>query len=178
MLKRKSYRIITGVTGSTPASELKPKQKNQPMITKEIFYSVKCNRCGTVNEDGDDQSCFFDEGDAVESAINNDWAEIDNKHYCPDCFTYNDETDEYTEKAPYPDHLTKLKKFLEKVLNVRARVFEHPDSFIVKINIYSSKILIPIDERYVFEILGDHFISNEREDKRYGEVEYTVTIKK
>ena len=148
------------------------------MITQSIFYSVKCDRCGTINEDGDDQSCFFDEGDAVESAIGNMWEEIGNKHYCPECFTINEKTDVVTAKEPYPNHLIKLKKFLEKVLNVRTRIFEHDDFFVVKINIYGSKILIPIDERYIFEILGDRFISNEREDKRYGEDEYTVTIKK
>ena len=147
------------------------------MITKEIFYSVKCNRCGAINEDGDDQSCFFDEGDAVESAIGNMWEELNNKHYCPDCFTINNETDEVTAKEPYPAHLVKLKKFLEKVLNVRTRIFEHDDLFVVKINIYNSKILSIIDENFISDTMGKYFVSIEKEEKKHGEVEYTITIK-
>ena len=148
------------------------------MILKEIFYAVKCNRCGTINEGGD-YSYFSQESDAVESATESEWCEFNGKHYCPNCFTFTDEDlEEIKVKESYPIYLVKLRKFLNSVLYVRERTFEKEDSFIVKINIYSSKVLLPIDEKYICEILDESFVSISKEEKKYSEVEYIIIIKK
>ena len=38
------------------------------------------------------------EGTAKEQAIESEWADIGDKHYCPDCYEFNDELDEYVPK--------------------------------------------------------------------------------
>lgn len=76
------------------------------MIKPVIFYMMVCNRCGNTYSDYDDHTCFPDD-DMMCYA--DDWAEINGRHFCPNCHTYNDETDEITVKPPYPDKLQKLK---------------------------------------------------------------------
>jgi hypothetical protein len=146
------------------------------MILKEIFYAVKCNRCGILHE-GSDYSYFSQEGDAIESAYESEWCEFDDKHYCPDCFTFTDEDQEEVKvKEPYPDKLVKLRKFLEKVLNVRTRIFEKDDQFTVKVNIYNSKTLLESDEMFIRNLLDVSII--QKEEKKYSEIEYTITFNK
>lgn len=69
------------------------------MIQEVKMYSIKCDRCG---EDFIDPETGFDayadECSAREAALNSNWAEIDGKHYCPNCYQYNEETDEYEPK--------------------------------------------------------------------------------
>jgi len=40
----------------------------------------------------------FDEGTAKEQAMESEWAEIGDKHYCPDCYEFNEKLDEYVPK--------------------------------------------------------------------------------
>ena len=35
---------------------------------------------------------------AKEQAMESEWAEIGDKHYCPDCYEFDDELDEYVPK--------------------------------------------------------------------------------
>ena len=148
------------------------------MILKEIFYAVKCDRCGQINEDGNDHSYFFDKSDALQNVSDNDWAELLGKHYCDSCHTINEETDEVIVKPLYPDHLVKLRKFLDKVVCVRNRTTEYTNEYYVRINIYNSKTLIPVDKNYIQEILGENLISINKEEKKYSEIEYLIVIKK
>ena len=60
------------------------------MIVSEIFYGVKCNRCGEQYEDGE-HSFWSDEDNAIENAMESEWIEEKGKHYCDKCFHYNDE---------------------------------------------------------------------------------------
>lgn len=39
-----------------------------------------------------------DECTAKEQAMESEWAEIGDKHYCPDCYEFDDELDEYVPK--------------------------------------------------------------------------------
>jgi hypothetical protein len=43
-------------------------------------------------------SVCWDEGTAKEQAMESEWAEIGDKHYCPDCYEFDDELDEYVPK--------------------------------------------------------------------------------
>ena len=38
------------------------------------------------------------EGTAKEQAMESEWIEIGDKHYCPDCYELDDELDEYVSK--------------------------------------------------------------------------------
>lgn len=61
--------------------------------------SVKCDRCGKFCNDWKGFEYWFkNEQDAIETVIDDGWAEIDGKLYCPDCFENNEDTDEYEVK--------------------------------------------------------------------------------
>lgn len=69
------------------------------MIKSVTMYSVVCDRCGkTFIEEFNGIAAWLDEGTAKEQAMESEWAEIGDKHYCPDCYEFDDELDEYVPK--------------------------------------------------------------------------------
>lgn len=57
------------------------------MIKTVTMYSVVCDRCGkTFIDEFNGIVAWLDEGTAKEQAMESEWAEIGNKHYCPDCY--------------------------------------------------------------------------------------------
>lgn len=70
------------------------------MIKPVTMYSVICDRCGKLFE-ADDSVAWTDKQSARFYALESEWKEIDNKHYCPDCYEFNDELDEYVPKLIY-----------------------------------------------------------------------------
>lgn len=67
------------------------------MIKPVTMYSVVCDRCGKTFE-ADDSVAWTDKQSARFYALESEWKEIDNKHYCPDCYEFDDELDEYVPK--------------------------------------------------------------------------------
>ena len=65
------------------------------MIKEVKMYSVICDRCGRILEDG---AFWEDKSSAISYALKSKWAEIGDKHYCPDCYEFDDELDEYVPK--------------------------------------------------------------------------------
>lgn len=61
------------------------------MIKTVEMYTVICDGCGKDVNKGEEYSCWNDEGYARETAIEADWHEDDDKHYCPDCYSYDDD---------------------------------------------------------------------------------------
>lgn len=87
------------------------------MITEQLFYGVRCDRCGDDYESSGDYSYMTTKGDILDCAIDDDWEEIDGKHYCPCCYEKNpdpehDDDHEYRPKPPYPEYISTLKRFL------------------------------------------------------------------
>ena len=69
------------------------------MIKPVTMYSVVCDRCGKpFIDEFNGIVAWLDEGTAKEQAMESEWAEIDDKHYCPDCYEFDDELDEYVPK--------------------------------------------------------------------------------
>lgn len=69
------------------------------MIKPVTMYSVVCDRCGkTFIDEFNGIGAWLDEGTAKEQAMDSEWAEIGDKHYCPDCYGFDDELDEYVPK--------------------------------------------------------------------------------
>lgn len=99
------------------------------MIIKEIFYAIKCDRCGYINEIGDIQ--FQSDEDVAElQAVNNDWlCNIKGKHYCPNCFTEDEETEEILIKPPFPPSIDRIKEFISKITENHPRVLEKENGF-------------------------------------------------
>ena len=65
------------------------------MIKEVTMYSVVCDRCGKAFVV---LGLGLDEGTAKEQAMESEWAEIGDKHYCPDCYEIDDKLDEYVPK--------------------------------------------------------------------------------
>ena len=61
------------------------------MIKELRMYTVVCDNCGAdVNEDAE-YSCWSDEGYAQDIAMEADWVTVDDKHYCTDCYYYDED---------------------------------------------------------------------------------------
>lgn len=61
------------------------------MIHKLTMYQAVCDGCGRNASQVTDDAMG-----SVFSAMRNDgWREMDGKLYCPDCYEYDGETDEY-----------------------------------------------------------------------------------
>ena len=64
------------------------------MIREVTMYQAVCDGCGRNASQVTD-----DARESVFSAMRNDgWREIDGKLYCPDCYEYDGETNEYKPK--------------------------------------------------------------------------------
>ena len=73
--------------------------KEATMIKPVTMYSVVCDRCGkSFIDEFNGIVAWLDEGTAKEQAMESEWVEIGDKHYCPDCYEFDDELDEYVPK--------------------------------------------------------------------------------
>lgn len=64
------------------------------MKVKIETYKIVCDCCGETFHDDNDFVCFSDDPDG--SLVNSeaeasDWMAIGDKHYCPDCYTIDDD---------------------------------------------------------------------------------------
>lgn len=95
------------------------------MIKPVTMYSVVCDRCGkTFIEEFNGIVAWLDEGTAKEQAMESEWAEIGDKHYCPDCYEYDDELDETEDREIVKDC---LKGWLELNCGQEADLCGYPD---------------------------------------------------
>lgn len=67
------------------------------MIIPLELYTVECDRCKKVYSN-DEYCAWIDADYALAKALSDAWIEIEDKHYCLDCYIYNEETDEYKVK--------------------------------------------------------------------------------
>lgn len=66
------------------------------MIREVKMYAVACDGCGETFIEPETEFCAFtDECSARTAALNAEWVEINDKHYCPNCYHFDDELDEY-----------------------------------------------------------------------------------
>lgn len=89
------------------------------MIKPITMYSVVCDRCGRILEDG---AVWEDKSSAISYAVNSKWKEIGDKHYCPNCYEFDDELDECVPKMIYRNDV--LGNPLIKGAKVLCRNFE------------------------------------------------------
>lgn len=71
------------------------------MIKPVTMYSVVCDRCGKTFGEDDDIIAWTDICTAREQAMESEWVEIGDNHYCPDCYDFDDELYEYVPKMIY-----------------------------------------------------------------------------
>lgn len=69
------------------------------MIIPVEMYQCVCDGCGkSYIDEFNGFVAWSDKSYAADAACENDWANIDGKHYCPDCYEIDEETDEYVPK--------------------------------------------------------------------------------
>ena len=64
------------------------------MKVKVEVYKMVCDCCGETFHDGNDFTCYTDDPDGSlirSEALDNGWREFGDKHYCPDCYTIDDD---------------------------------------------------------------------------------------
>lgn len=60
------------------------------MIITEKFYAVECDVCGKQSENYDGICFWADKETSEEQAMDNELHEEGNKHYCPNCHSFDD----------------------------------------------------------------------------------------
>lgn len=65
------------------------------MIRQVKMYSMVCDRCGKTLIYDDAIAAWTDECSAREVALDCEWMNIDGKDYCPNCYDYDEEIDDY-----------------------------------------------------------------------------------
>lgn len=65
------------------------------MIKQVTMYSMVCDRCGKTLFYDDYVSAWPDECSVNGVAQDCEWKNIDGKDYCPDCYEYDEEIDDY-----------------------------------------------------------------------------------
>ena len=137
------------------------------MIITEVFYGIKCDRCGEIFEDGE-HSFWSDESSAMENATESEWAELNGKHYCPNCYEVDEETDEIKVFEEYPQPLKTLNAFIDKILKGSRDVLEFEDNFLIKCRLYMKPKLKSFEVDYIKSLLGEKFISLDYEIEKYN----------
>ena len=80
------------------------------MKVKVESYNIVCDCCGESFHDGNDFVCFSDDPDGGlirDEALTANWLEIGDKHYCPDCYSIDDDDNIVTKdghKFDYDTH--------------------------------------------------------------------------
>lgn len=68
------------------------------MIKEVTCCDIICDRCGkSLTEES--EMFYPDNHSALMVAEQSEWKKISGKHYCPDCYELDEETDEYVEKC-------------------------------------------------------------------------------
>ena len=60
------------------------------MLQKVEMYTIVCDNCGEDIGATQEYSCWNDEVYAEQNAGDSDWLKEDGKHYCPKCYSYDD----------------------------------------------------------------------------------------
>lgn len=60
------------------------------MIEKVEMFTINCDNCGENIGADNDFMAMNDEAGIKEYAMNDDWIEEGDKHYCKKCYSYDD----------------------------------------------------------------------------------------
>ena len=76
------------------------------MIKEVTMYTVICDNCKIDVNEGQDISCWNDTDYSETAAYEGDWKKIGDKHYCTDCFYYDDNDKLIIIESRINSHLT------------------------------------------------------------------------
>lgn len=60
------------------------------MLKEVKMFTVICDNCGADSNKGSEYSCWGDSSNAEDIAADSDWHFESDKHYCPNCFSFDD----------------------------------------------------------------------------------------
>lgn len=143
------------------------------MIFEEIMYGIKCDRCHDIFENGDNCTVSSDKYDMEESAIDNDWYQDGDKHYCPGCFE-KDENDEIVLKPAIHHTFFNFWNKLKALAGCNHR-FSEDDKYYLLTNAYCYKRLNEARLSILHEIIPDFTIEYHKPDRCNGKP-YEVEI--
>jgi hypothetical protein len=143
------------------------------MITEEIFYGVKCDRCGDIYEMNGEYTCYSDKGEILDAAFDDDWKEIHGRHYCPCCYTEKDGTTitnrchdddddddereddsrEYIPRPSYPECYHKLQQFMQVIIGHKGSESCDDDWLYVWFTLPSNGVLSDLTRQMIDRIL-------------------------
>jgi len=61
------------------------------MIKTVIMYTVICDNCGKDCNKDNEYSCWSDVSYTEDVSLEANWHKEDDKHYCPDCYSWDDD---------------------------------------------------------------------------------------
>lgn len=61
------------------------------MLKKVEMYTVVCDNCGEDIGVTQEYSCWNDENYVKTNALESEWVKKDGKHYCPKCYSYDED---------------------------------------------------------------------------------------
>jgi hypothetical protein len=73
--------------------------KNDNMIKEVTMFTVVCDNCGKDCNDGQEYSCLNDKTYALDVAMESNWEKVDDSHYCPLCYSYDDDDEIVIDKS-------------------------------------------------------------------------------
>ena len=117
------------------------------MIKTIEMYSVVCDRCGRTL---DDSVAWEDKSTAISYALNSKWKEIGDKHYCKDCYEFDEDLDKYVPKMIYRNDV--LGNHLVKGAKVLCRNCEFDITHIWRIGYFKGETT---DKRFPYVVMVD-----------------------
>ena len=145
------------------------------MITEQIFYGIRCDRCREDYESSGDYSFMSDKGEIEEAAESDEWLEIDGRHYCPCGYEedplkaeYKDDDHDYTPKPPIPECIFTMRRAVGLLIHQGDGEMRETDDDHLHIRFYMNRnpltdaIRLTIDQ-----LLGDlqHTVEVEEEKR-------------
>lgn len=64
------------------------------MVIKVEMYTVECDNCKKTSGQDSEYSCWNDEQYALEEAEDSGWVKHEDKTYCPDCHSIDDDDED------------------------------------------------------------------------------------
>lgn len=61
------------------------------MLVEVKMFTINCDNCGCSLSESSEYSCWNDENSVEEIRQEEGWEKIDNKHYCTECFRYDED---------------------------------------------------------------------------------------
>lgn len=146
------------------------------MIVSETFFGVKCNRCKAQYDDGD-HSFWGDEQNAIENATESGWHEDKNKHYCDNCHSINEETNEITIFEEFPKEIKKVVEFCG-VLGYSVEITDTETSYIIYFRLSYREELEKFEIDFIENQVKDRFVEVNYKPKQYNSQTVVILISK